>query len=75
MPDKATSIGYVLTKVASDAVSLKDEELGLSQPPIGKSVIGRVNTPANVARWMATTALDCLNSTRDASDPTILEPA
>ncbi|MCZ6683903.1 MAG: N-6 DNA methylase [Planctomycetota bacterium] len=75
MPDKATSIGYALTEVASDAVSLNDEELGLSQPPIGKSVIGRVNTPANVARWMATTALDCLDNTRDASDPTILEPA
>ncbi len=35
MPDKATSIDYVLTKVASDAVSLNDEELGLSHPPIG----------------------------------------
>lgn len=75
MPRSKTSIAESSARDGVDAVAIGDDELGLPGKPSTTSVIGRVNTPADVARWMVATALDCLGETRRSPDLTILEPA
>ena len=67
--------GSSLFDAGRDALALSDAELIPRSSGRHDDAVGRVNTPADVARWMVREALGAVRGERAAEPLTILEPA